>query len=122
MKLSDFSTDKCGDVLCEITPYASNIITDEKLLDTFKETVDTKGMTRIAVLLVAAERYTTVIPILLKTHRTDLYNILATLNEITVEDVGKQNIMVTLEQVRDALQDEVLMRFFKSLRGQVKTE
>ena len=32
MKLSELSTDKATDVLCEISPYAINIMTDEESL------------------------------------------------------------------------------------------
>ena len=31
MKLSELSTDRALDVLCELTPYISNIASDEKM-------------------------------------------------------------------------------------------
>ena len=40
MKLSQMTTDKATDVLCEIAPYAMNIMTDEDLMNELKSAVD----------------------------------------------------------------------------------
>ena len=37
MKLSEFSTDKAADVLCEISVYALNIVSDEELRGSLKK-------------------------------------------------------------------------------------
>nr|WP_326184273.1 hypothetical protein [uncultured Oscillibacter sp.] len=89
MKLSELSTDKCLDVLCEITPYVANIATDKDISETISKAVDTKGITKVGLFIAGTERITMLIPTLLKTHRDDVYNILSILNDMSVEEIGR---------------------------------
>ena len=66
----------------------------------------------------AAHKYATLAPILLKAHRSDVFGVLAVLNECSADEIAKQNIMETVKQVRDLFQDKDLLDFFKSF-GQV---
>lgn len=43
MKISELSTDRALDVLCELTPYVANITGDKALLDELGKKFDTKG-------------------------------------------------------------------------------
>ncbi len=45
MKLSKLTTDEALDVLCEITPFVSSIISDEDLMETLNKTIKKDGMT-----------------------------------------------------------------------------
>ena len=131
MKLSDLSTDKALDVLCELTPYAANIMEDEKILsslgDFMSESVSVKksresegngeencnentaSVTGIRMFGGMVKN----IPLLLKTHRPDVYGILSVLNEKSVEEIAAQPVRETVGQMREAFQDEDLMAFFK---------
>lgn len=115
MKISEFSTDKALDVLCELTPHIDNILVDEKLLNTLKEKVKPpKNATRADLLRIGADKVNKIAPILLKEKRADILGILAVLNETTAEEIGRQNVLITAKQIRDAVKDKDLIDFFKS--------
>lgn len=114
MKLSQLSTDDALNVMCELTPYISNIASDESVMKIIGKAVSTDGMTKIGVTLAAADRFTKLVPVLLKTHRDDVYGIVATVNSMDVEDIKKQNVLKTMIQVKEVFQDKELIGFFKS--------
>lgn len=115
MRLSELSTDRATDVLCELTPYIANIVSDEDLLEELKKAVDRKDIVNKAQwLAVGAEKITKILPILLKKRKEDVFGILAVINEKTVEEIAKQNILMTLKQARTAFKDKELIDFFKS--------
>ena len=118
MKLSEFSTDKAMDVLCEITPYIENIITDTELIAELKKAINLDNAeTMAAKMALAVAKITKIIPILLKNRKEDFYSILSALNEKSVEEIAKQNIIVTAMQIRDIAKDKELLDFFKSCTG-----
>lgn len=115
MRLSELSTDRATDVLCELTPYIANIVSDEELLEELKKAVDRKDIVNKAQwLAVGAEKITKIIPILLKKRKEDVFGILAVMNEKSIEQIAKQNILVTLKQAKTAFKDKELIDFFKS--------
>ncbi len=115
MRLSQLTTDKAADVLCELTPYVANIVSDEDLLAELKKAVDAKDIRNKAqYLAIGAEKVTKILPILLKKRKNDVFGILAVINEKTVEEIAKQNILVTLKQAKTAIKDKDLIDFFKS--------
>lgn len=115
MKLSGLSTDQALDVLCELTPYISNIASDKDVVSTVGKVVDTgEDMNSYGKFLILAERLGEITPVLLKTHRTDVYGILSVLNGKTVEEISAQPVGETIRQVREAFSDMELLRFFKS--------
>ena len=115
MRLSELSTDRAADVLCELTPYIANIVSDEELLEELKKAVDRKDIINKAQwLAVGAEKITKIMPILLKKRKEDVFGILAVMNEKSVEQIAKQNILVTLKQAKTAFKDKELIDFFKS--------
>ena len=113
-KLSELTTDECADVLCELTPYVVNIVSDKEIMDAVGKSVDKATITRVGVMILGAQKITVVIPLLLKTHRSDIYAILSIIGEKTVEEVAEQNVMVTMWQLKELLSDKELVSFFKS--------
>ena len=109
-KLSQLGTDECLDVLCEITPHIVNLVSDEEIMNAIGKPVDTK----VGVMLIGAQRITTVVPLLLKTHRADIYAILSVMGEKSVEEVAAQSTMATLWQIKELSNDKELLSFFKS--------
>ena len=115
MRLSQLTTDRAADVLCELTPYVANIVSDEDLLTELKKAVDAKDIQNKAqYLAIGAEKITKILPILLKKRKNDVFGILAVMNEKTVDEIAKQNILVTLKQAKTAFKDKELIDFFKS--------
>lgn len=123
MKLSEMTTDRVMDVLCEIAPCITNIASDEELLAELKNAIDPKAVKTKAELMVkGAEKVTKLVPIVLKKRKADVFCILAALNEKTAEEIGKQNIIATMAQVREVVKDKDLMDFFKSCVGSEGSE
>lgn len=122
MKLSKLTTDEALDVLCEITPYVSNIVSDETLMETLNKTVKKEGMTRAGVLVAGAEKLSRLVPIVMKEHRNDVYGILAAVNGLDTDEIAKQNIIKTSMQIRDVCADKEMLDFFRSCVQQKDTE
>lgn len=122
MKLSELSTDKALDVLCELTPYISNIASDEAVVVAVGKVVDTGvDMNLFGKGLLLVERLGEIIPALLKGHRADVYGILSVMNERSVQDIASQPVMDTIRQVMDLFRDEDLISFFKSSARRAQT-
>lgn len=120
MKLSELTTDETLDVLCEITPCVEHIVKDEQIFSAIGNAVKTDGMTKIGVLMAGVDRISSVVPVLLKTHRADVYGILASVNRVDVEKIAGQKLTDTLTQIYDMIHDEDLLRFFKLFAPQGK--
>lgn len=115
MKISEISTDNAMDVLCELTPYVTNIVTDEDLVGELKKAIDFKEANTMAEkMALTAGKITKIIPILLKNRKSDVFGIVGVLNEKTIDEIAKQNIIVTMKQIRDIAKDKELLDFFKS--------
>ena len=114
MKLSELTTERAADVLCELTPYMANSTGDKSLLDELANKFDSKGKSAAELYTFAAHKYATLVPILLKEHRNDVFGVLSVLNETELDKIAKQNIMETIKQVREVFQDKELLDFFKS--------
>lgn len=115
MKLSEMSTDKAVDVLCEASLYIVNIVADEDLVTELKhkvDDIDTK--TRAEILAFGVERVTAFLPIIFKKHRSDVFGILAVLNNTSIKDIASQNILTTMAQIKEVVQDKDFVDFFKS--------
>lgn len=123
MKLSELSTERATDVLCEIAPHAMNIMTDEELMAELKAAVDFKDANTMAEkIALTVGKLSKILPILLKKRRTDLFGILGALNEKSIEAIAKQNIVVTMKQIRDISKDKELLDFFKSCTDTEESE
>ena len=123
MKLSELSTEKATDVLCEISPYAMNIMTDEELVDELKSAVDFNGANTMAQkIALTVGKISKILPILLKKRKADLFGILGALNEKSIEEIAKQNIIKTMSQIKDISKDKELLDFFKSCTGTEESE
>ena len=123
MKLSQMTTDKATDVLCIIAPYAMNIMTDEDLIAELKKAVNFKDTNTLAEkIALTVDKVAKILPIILKKRKSDLFGILGALNEKSIEEIGKQNIIRTMAQIRDISKDKELLDFFKSCTGTEESE
>ena len=116
MKLSDLSTDRALDVLCEILPNVNSICIDEELVEAVKKKISKKfsELSRAEILLIGAEKLTEIGLIALKKHRHDVLSILAAINGVEPEQVERQNIIKTMAMLRELTKDEELIAFFRS--------
>ena len=122
MKLSELSTDRALDTLCELTPYLSNIASDATVVSAVGKVVENnKELNTYGYALLLAERMGEITPVLLKTHRPDVYGILSVLNEKSTEEIAAQSVKETLRQIREAFQDTEFLSFFKSSVRQGKS-
>ena len=123
MKLSELSTDRATDVLCEIAPYITNILADEELLNELKTAVDFENAETMAEkMAIIGNKITKIVPIILKGKKQDLFGILGALNEKTPEEIAEQNIVKTMKQIREITKDKELLDFFKSCTGTEESE
>ena len=123
MKLSELSTERATDVLCEIAPYAMNIMTDEDLMNELKSAIDfneANTMAEKTALIVG--KFAKIIPVLLKKRKADIFGILGALNDKTIEEIAKQNVIKTMSQIKDISKDKELLDFFKSCTGTEESE
>ena len=123
MKLSQVNTDKAADVLCEITPYATNIFSDEDLMEELKGALDMKDANTMAEkIAIISEKISKIVSILLKKRKADLFGIIGALNDKTVEEIGKQNFLITMKQIKEISKDKELVDFFKSWTDMEESE
>lgn len=119
MKLSELSTDRALDVMCELTPYVSSIIEDDEILAALNNVMpapsdggDADRSRLDGIKMIGG--MVKITPLLLKTHRPDVYGILSVVYEKTVDEISAQPITDTIQQVRGVFQDSDLLSFFKS--------
>ena len=115
MKLSELSTDKALDVLCELTPYIKNITDDEAATSSIGKVLDDgQGLNLYGRFMLLAGWVGDFIPVLLRTHRADVYGNLSVMNERPVEEIASQKLIDTMAQVRELFRDEDFVSFFNS--------
>lgn len=123
MKISQLSTDGAMDLLCEIATPVTNIMTDEELIKELKSAVDfEKANTMAEKITLITGKFTKILPLILKKRKADLFSILASLNEKTIEEIGSQNVIKTMSQIKDIAKDKELLDFFKSCTGTEESE
>jgi hypothetical protein len=110
-------------VLCEITPYISNIATDDELLGELRAAIKPgEDATRGMMILLVVEKINKIVPVLLEKHKADVFGIIAALNGKTPEKIAKQNILVTMAQIREIVKDKELLDFFRSCADSEESE
>jgi hypothetical protein len=123
MKLSQLSTDRVMDLLCEIATPVTNIMTDEELIEELKSAVDFETANTMAEkIALITGKFAKILPLILKKRKADLFSILASLNEKTIEEIGSQNVIKTMSQIKDIAKDKELLDFFKSCTGTEESE
>lgn len=121
MRISEFSTDCAADVLCEVSVYALNILSDDELRDSLKAQLDAEKPTTVGEkYAIGVQKIGQWVPLILKKHREDAFGILATVNGVSIEAIKKQNILQTMRQIKELARDKDLMDFFKSCASEAK--
>ena len=111
MKISQMTTDQAADVLIRIADPAANIMHDEETVAVLEKLA--KG--NDAPLTFIADNIVPVTTVLFKSHRNDLYEVVAALSGKTMEAIGKQKITETIKDIKESW-DGDLVDFFASLK------
>lgn len=114
---SELSTDEALEVVLQIAQPITNLIDDEALVKEMQKAMPKGEMTRIAMQRFGLAKIVKLLNIALKQHREDVYAILAPFNGLTVEEIGKQNFLITCKQVYALVNDKGFVDFFKSYLG-----
>lgn len=116
MKISELTTERAADVLCEVSIYALNILSDKELIASLRMQLEgTDGdRTKAEMIAIASEKVAELIPLLLKKHKDDVFGIVAAVNGLTLEQVRQQKIIKTMNAIKEMAQDKDLIDFFKS--------
>lgn len=114
---SELSTDEALEVVLQIAQPITNLIDDEALVKEMQKTMPKGETTRIAMQRFGLAKIVKLLNIALKQHREDVYAILAPFNGLTVEEIGKQNFLITCKQVYALVNDKSFVDFFKSYLG-----
>lgn len=114
---SELSTDEALEVVLQIAQPITNLIDDETLVKEMQKAMPKGKTTRIEMQRFGLAKIVKMLNIALKQHRVDVYAILAPFNGLTVEEIGKQNFLITCKQAADLLNDKGFVDFFKSYLG-----
>ena len=114
---SELGTVEALEVVLQIAQPITNLIDDEALVKEMQKTMPKGEATRIAMQRFGLAKIVKLLNIALKQHREDVYAILAPFNGLTVEEIGKQNFLITCKQAADLLNDKGFVDFFKSYLG-----
>lgn len=114
---SELSTDEALEVVLQIAQPITNLIDDEALVKEMQKSMPKGETTRIAMQRFGLAKIVKLLNIALKQHREDVYAILAPFNGLTLEEIGKQNFLITCKQVYDLVNDKGFVDFFKSYLG-----
>ena len=72
--------------------------------------------------MAASSRIVSALPVLLKEHRNDIYAIVSAIGGMSVDEVAAQNILTTMQQVREILMDKQMIDFFRPPKHTEATE
>lgn len=116
MKISELTTERAADVLCEVSIYALNILSDKELLASLRmQLEETDGdRTKAEMIAIASEKVAELIPLILKKHKDDVFGIVAAVNGLTLKQVRQQKIIKTMTAIKEMAQDKDLIDFFRS--------
>ena len=116
MKISELTTERAADVLCEVSIYALNILSDKELLASLRMQLEgTDGdRTKAEMIAIASEKVAELVPLLLKKHKDDVFGVVAAVNGLTLEQVRQQKIIKTMNAIKEMAQDKDLIDFFRS--------
>lgn len=116
MKISELTTERAADVLCEVSIYALNILSDKELIASLRMQLEgTDGdRTKAEMIAIASEKVAELIPLILKKHKDDVFGIVAAVNGLTLEQVRQQKIIKTMTAIKEMAQDKDLIDFFRS--------
>lgn len=114
MALKDLSMAEAADILVQISPLMDNLASDEKIMAQIGKSFNSEGLTVAGKYAEAAHRVFACIPLLLVDHRADVFGIVATVKRKSIEEIEKQSIVQTMNDLKEIVEDEDLRSFFSA--------
>lgn len=121
MKISEMTTDQACDAVVRLTNPIANITDDPKLEPMLKEIGQYEGRKDLSLLKVISSMLPKAVPLLLKDHKNDLYEIISILSGKKREEIGTMRMTQTIAILRESI-DEELIGFFKSSSSPTEKE
>lgn len=110
MKLSQIKGERALDVIADIIVPVTNIAMDDVASDLFKKRKLPQGKNKNEFV---AERVKKSVPVLIKTHKTDLITIMSLINDISAENyLQNMTIASFTRDVLDLVTDEAFTELF----------
>jgi len=113
MKLSEIKGDRAVEVIADLIEPVANIASDKECADLFS----VKPVKGEDGNVTARKHLVKKVPLLLKTHKRDVIQIIATLDGKSIDDMNLFNIMQSLISM---IQDEALIELFTSAARSVE--
>ena len=114
MKMSQMTNDQITELIIRITPAVSNIMDDEEMQPLLDKVAGSREMP-LAKLIPSL--LPPVVTFALRKHKADLYEIVGAFSGKSVKEVGKMNILDTMNIIKDSI-DKDFTDFFRSFGGQ----
>lgn len=118
LKVFDLPTDKGLPILATLTAEIGEMLLDKELFNAFTNVAekfkDRGNLSKSELVTVGLTQIIRLVPILIKNHPNNMYNIISTLKEISVEEVKQQKVSDTVKDVISILKDEGFRDFFTS--------
>lgn len=110
-RLSEYGIEEGLDIIADIIEPIANIAEDDRFKELFK-----KDEVDVDVRTYAIRKIKKSIPDLIKSHKPDIISILATLNEMSVDDYVKEKgkVLYIINDIMHALNDPDLTELFTS--------
>jgi hypothetical protein len=115
MKLSQIQGERTYDVIADLIPPVITLAQDEKVADLFKAKELPEGMTTTNFML---GRLKNSVPYLIKNHKEELSEILATIEGVEKKDYIKSlNLLKLSKDIMELISDEDFVGFFVSAQS-----
>ncbi len=113
--LSDFNTGEALDVLAQITQPFLNIVSDPKIKSSLKSNLKTNSkVTAIELLQTRTTKIASILQVILKEKKEDLFAILSPFFEKTPEEIEKLSVFETFTGIEKLKNDKLLIDFLSS--------
>lgn len=120
MKISQMTNDQACDALIRITDPVANIADDPQMEPILKGLAEHEGENGLSALKAISQMLPKIVPMLLKDHKKDVYEIISVLSGKAVAEIGKMRITETIAILKESIDDD-LIGFFKQ-SSPVKSE
>lgn len=115
-KFSELNTEKGAEALLYLFPLINKLSSNEKIKKEIKSFISEfdNNCTRNQFAFKFIKAFTNLIPILIQEEKESIYKIISFMNGTKVKDIKKQNIMVTIKQIEEIINDKELLNFILS--------
>ena len=115
IKLSELNTEDFLNKVCDLTPHLFSILTDKELVKVFNAKTKTDSKEDLTKFVI--DKMMKLVPLLLKEHKDDILSVLAIMSDRTLEEIKKQNAILTIKELKELFTDKDLVELFLSLQA-----